>query len=161
MAIKFNQVILNKLFENKTELSKEVKLSLKSDVENAISALSGYDSSQSDLDKVVDIAKNFNSLLEQIRPIARDFISEYESLKSSNNNLNNDTIDLKESIFEYQNGLRELGLDDMSDEVREYYDILNKYEVLDSVIYNYNYEQENLVGVDFISLLSWANDIEN
>ena len=161
MAIKFNQVILNKLFENKTELSKEVKLSLKSDVENAISALSGYDSSQSDLDKVVDIAKNFNSLLEQIRPIARDFISEYESLKSSNNNLNNDTIDLKESIFEYQNGLRELGLDDMSDEVREYYDILNKYEVLDSVIYNYNYEQEDLVGVDFISLLSWANDIEN
>ena len=161
MAIKFNQVILNKLFQNKTELSKEVKLSLKSDVENAISALSGYDSSQSDLDKVVDIAKNFNSLLEQIRPIARDFISEYESLKSSNNNLNNDTKDLKESIFEYQNGLRELGLDDMSDEVREYYDILNKYEVLDSVIYNYNYEQENLVGVDFISLLSWANDIEN
>ena len=161
MAIKFNQVILNKLFQNKTELSKEVKLSLKSDVENAISALSGYDSSQSDLDKVVDIAKNFNSLLEQIRPIARDFISEYESLKSSNNNLNNDTIDLKESIFEYQNGLRELGLDDMSDEVREYYDILNKYEVLDSVIYNYNYEQEDLVGVDFISLLSWANDIEN
>jgi len=161
MAIKFNQVILNKLFENKTELSKEVKLSLKSDVENAISALSGYDSSQSDLDKVVDIAKNFNSLLEQIRPIARDFISEYESLKSSNNNLNNDTIDLKESIFEYQNGLRELGLDDMSNEVREYYDILNKYEVLDSVIYNYNYEQESLVGVDFISLLSWANDIEN
>ena len=161
MAIKFNQVILNKLQKNKTRLSKEVKLSLKSDVENAISALSGYDSSQSDLDKVVDIAKNFNSLLEQIRPIARDFINEYEGLKSSNNNLNNDTIDLKESIFEYQNGLRELGLDDMSDEVREYYDILNKYEVLDSVIYNYNYEQEDLVGVDFISLLSWANDIEN
>jgi|TARA_R110000823_G_C15683503_1_gene474501 hypothetical protein len=161
MGIKIQQVVLDKLFQNRTELSKEVKLSLKSDVENAISALSGYDSSQSDLDKVVDIAKNFNSLLEQIRPIARDFISEYESLKSSNNNLNNDTIDLKESIFEYQNGLRELGLDDMSDEVREYYDILNKYEVLDSVIYNYNYEQENLVGVDFISLLSWANDIEN
>jgi hypothetical protein len=161
MAIRFNQVILDKLHKNKTELSKKVDLSLKSDVENAISALSGYDSSQSDLDKVVDIAKNFNSLLEQIRPIARDFISEYESLKSSNNNLNNDTIDLKESIFEYQNGLRELGLDDMSNEVREYYDILNKYEVLDSVIYNYNYEQESLVGVDFISLLSWANDIEN
>ena len=109
---------------------------------------------------MVETAKKFNSLLEQIRPIAREFISEYDSLKKDYDGLANATENFKDRIFEYQSGLRELGLDDMSDQVKNYYDELAYWEILDSKIFNYNYQQEELVGVDFTSLMSWAKDIE-
>ena len=48
----------------------------------------------------------------------------------------------------------------MSDQVKNYYDELSYWEILDSKIFNYNYQQEELVGVDFTSLMSWAKDIE-
>ena len=147
--------------ELKLKAVKKVDLSIKSDLEDAISTLSEYDVAQANFDEVVSIAKNFNSLLEQIRPLAREFKNAYGDLRDSNDTLEQDTNNFKEKIFEYQNALRDLGLDDLSDDVRNYYDILNKYEVLDSLIYNYNYEQDKLVGVDFTSLLSWANDIED
>ena len=137
-----------------------VDLSLISELESSLSNVQSFDKAENDFNDVVEIAKKFNSLLEQIRPVAREFISEYDSLKKDYDGLANATENFKDRIFEYQIGLRELGLDDMSDQVKNYYDELTYWEVLDSKIFNYNYQQEELVGVDFTSLMSFAKDIE-
>jgi len=141
--------------------NQKVALSTISELENAQSDLSSFYGAENDFEDVVKIAKNFNDFLEQIRPVAKQFISEYENLKNNYDGLANATEKFKDKIFEYQIALRELGLDDMSDKVKEYYDELTYYEVLDSKIFNYNYEQDKIVGVDFTSLISWANDLEN
>jgi hypothetical protein len=153
--------VYSKLPQKKHNLGKQkVDLSLISELESSLSNVQSFDKAENDFNDVVEIAKKFNSLLEQIRPVAREFISEYDSLKKDYNGLADATVNFKEDIFRYQNGLRELGLEDMSDEVKNYYDELAYWEVLDSKIFNYNYQQEELVGVDFTSLMSFAKDIE-
>ncbi len=153
--------VYSKLPQKKHNLGKhKVELSLISELESALSNVQSFDKAENDFNDVVETAKKFNSLLEQIRPIAREFISEYDSLKKDYDGLANATENFKDRIFEYQSGLRELGLDDMSDQVKNYYDELAYWEILDSKIFNYNYQQEELVGVDFTSLMSWAKDIE-
>tara|TARA_R110000823_G_scaffold236990_2_gene362592 strand:+ start:198 stop:683 length:486 start_codon:yes stop_codon:yes gene_type:complete len=153
--------VYSKLPNKKHNLGKQkVDLSLISELESALSNVQSFDKAENDFNDVVETAKKFNSLLEQIRPVAREFISEYDSLKKDYDGLANATENFKDRIFEYQIGLRELGLDDMSDQVKNYYDELTYWEVLDSKIFNYNYQQEELVGVDFTSLMSWAKDIE-
>jgi hypothetical protein len=153
--------VYSKLPQKKHNLGKQkVDLSLISELESSLSNVQSFDKAENDFNDVVEIAKKFNSLLEQIRPVAREFISEYDSLKKDYNGLADATVNFKEDIFRYQNGLRELGLEDMSDEVKNYYDELAYWEILDSKIFNYNYQQEELVGVDFTSLMSWAKDIE-
>ena len=153
--------VYSKLPQKKHNLGKQkVDLSLISELESALSNVQSFDKAENDFNDVVETAKKFNSLLEQIRPVAREFISEYDSLKKDYDGLANATENFKDRIFEYQIGLRELGLDDMSDQVKNYYDELTYWEVLDSKIFNYNYQQEELVGVDFTSLMSWAKDIE-
>ena len=153
--------VYSKLPQKKHNLGKQkVDLSLISELESSLSNVQSFDKAENDFNDVVETAKNFNNLLEQIRPVARQFISEYDSLKKDYDGLANATENLKDRIFEYQIGLRELGLDDMSDQVKNYYDELSYWEILDSKIFNYNYQQEELVGVDFTSLMSWAKDIE-
>ena len=153
--------VYSKLPQKKHNLGKQkVDLSLISELESSLSNVQSFDKAENDFNDVVEIAKKFNSLLEQIRPVAREFISEYDSLKKDYDGLANATENFKDRIFEYQIGLRELGLDDMSDQVKNYYDELTYWEVLDSKIFNYNYQQEELVGVDFTSLMSFAKDIE-
>lgn len=153
--------VYSKLPQKKHNLGKQkVDLSLISELESSLSNVQSFDKAENDFNDVVEIAKKFNSLLEQIRPVAREFISEYDSLKKDYNGLADATVNFKEDIFRYQNGLIELGLEDMSDEVKNYYDELAYWEILDSKIFNYNYQQEELVGVDFTSLMSWAKDIE-
>jgi hypothetical protein len=153
--------VYSKLPNQKVNLKKQkVDLSLISELESALSNVQSFDKAENDFNDVVETAKKFNSLLEQIRPVAREFISEYDSLKKDYDGLANATENFKDRIFEYQIGLRELGLDDMSDQVKNYYDELSYWEILDSKIFNYNYQQEELVGVDFTSLMSWAKDIE-
>jgi len=153
--------VYSKLPQKKHNLGKQkVDLSLISELESSLSNVQSFDKAENDFNNVVEIAKKFNSLLEQIRPVAREFISEYDSLKKDYDGLANATENFKDRIFEYQIGLRELGLDDMSDQVKNYYDELTYWEVLDSKIFNYNYQQEELVGVDFTSLMSFAKDIE-
>ena len=153
--------VYSKLPQKKQNFRKQkVDLSLISELESALSNVQSFDKAENDFNNVVETAKKFNSLLEQIRPVAREFISEYDSLKKDYDGLANATENFKDRIFEYQIGLRELGLDDMSDQVKNYYDELSYWEILDSKIFNYNYQQEELVGVDFTSLMSWAKDIE-
>ena len=153
--------VYSKLPNQKVDLkAQKVDLSLISELESALSNVQSFDKAENDFNDVVETAKKFNSLLEQIRPVAREFISEYDSLKKGYDGLANATENFKDRIFEYQSGLRELGLDDMSDQVKNYYDELSYWEILDSKIFNYNYQQEELVGVDFTSLMSWAKDIE-
>jgi len=153
--------IYSKLPNQKVDLkAQKVDLSLISELESALSNVQSFDKAENDFNDVVETAKKFNSLLNQIRPVAREFISEYDSLKKDYDGLANATENFKDRIFEYQIGLRELGLDDMSDQVKNYYDELSYWEILDSKIFNYNYQQEELVGVDFTSLMSWAKDIE-
>tara|TARA_R100000935_G_C2791188_1_gene146090 strand:+ start:112 stop:597 length:486 start_codon:yes stop_codon:yes gene_type:complete len=155
------QKVYSKLPQKKLGLKKhKIDLSLISELESAFSNVESFDNAEDDFNNVVVTAKQFNELIKQIRPVARQFISEYDSLKKDYNGLANVTENFKDKIFEYQIGLRELGLDDMNDKVKKYYDDLAYWEVLDSKIFNYNYEQEEIVGVDFINLMSWANDIE-
>ena len=152
--------VYSKLSKKHNLGKQKVDLSLISELESSLSNVQSFDKAENDFNDVVEIAKKFNSLLEQIRPVAREFISEYDSLKKDYDGLANATENFKDRIFEYQIGLRELGLDDMSDQVKNYYDELTYWEVLDSKIFNYNYQQEELVGVDFTSLMSFAKDIE-
>mgnify|MGYP000754739153 FL=1 len=124
--------VYSKLPQKKHNLGKQkVDLSLISELESSLSNVQSFDKAENDFNDVVEIAKKFNSLLEQIRPVAREFISEYDSLKKDYDGLANATENFKDRIFEYQIGLRELGLDDMSDQVKNYYDELTYWEVLD------------------------------
>ena len=63
--------------------NQKVALSTISELENAQSDLSSFYGAENDFEDVVKIAKNFNDFLEQIRPVARQFISEYENLKNN------------------------------------------------------------------------------
>ena len=107
MAIKFNQVILNKLFQNKTELSKEVKLSLLSD-------LDGFN-------RVVDEARI------KLDDFSNDWVSRYIDLQNEASvlyDLQFDYIaymsDLKRAMERLEANVSELGIDPMS--IQEYED---------------------------------------
>jgi len=107
MAIKFNQVILNKLFQSKTELSKEVKLSLLSD-------LDGFN-------RVVDEARI------KLDDFSNDWVSRYIDLQNEASvlyDLQFDYIaymsDLKRAMERLEANVSELGIDPMS--IQEYED---------------------------------------
>lgn len=107
MAIKFNQVILNKLFQNKTELSKEVKLSLLSD-------LDGFT-------RVVNDAR------VKLDDTANDFVIRYMDIQNEGSVLSDlqfDYIaymsDLKRAMERLEANVSELGIDPMS--IQEYED---------------------------------------
>jgi len=93
MAIKFNQVILNKLFQNKTELSKKVDLSLISDIN------SEYDSIISLTNELIDGGSDVSTAIFNLKQDYRDLLNSYNT---------GDYINL---LNNYKNAANELGLD--------------------------------------------------
>ena len=84
--------VYSKLPNQKVDLkAQKVDLSLISELESALSNVQSFDKAENDFNDVVETAKKFNSLLEQIRPVAREFISEYDSLKKGYDGLANAT----------------------------------------------------------------------
>ena len=133
MAIKFNQVILNKLFENKTELSKEVKLSLLSD-------LDGFT-------RVVNDAR------VKLDDTANDFVIRYMDIQNEGSVLSDlqfDYIaymsDLKRAMERLEANVSELGIDPMS--IQEYEDA-----ALTEGIFRANLD-------DFAEIVSTAQNME-
>ena len=133
MAIKFNQVILNKLFQNKTELSKEVKLSLLSD-------LDGFT-------RVVNDAR------VKLDDTANDFVIRYMDIQNEGSVLSDlqfDYIaymsDLKRAMERLEANVSELGIDPMS--IQEYEDA-----ALTEGIFRANLD-------DFAEIVSTAQNME-
>jgi DNA repair exonuclease SbcCD ATPase subunit len=151
------KVVFNKLFKGK----KEISLSIKNDLENIFNELSFADSGDADFDNVVEKAIDFDAKLMQAREAGREFANANEILQSKYDQLDNLIQQADAKIAEYQNALRELGLDDMTPETEEYIDKLDQYYKIDSKVFNYNNEQEKFTGgTDFISLMSWVRDLE-
>lgn len=107
MAIRFNQVILDKLHKNKTKLSKKVELSLLSD-------LDGFN-------RVVDEARI------KLDDFSNDWVSRYIDLQNEASTLSDlqfDYIaymgDLKRAMERLEANVSELGIDPMS--IQEYED---------------------------------------
>jgi len=107
MAIRFNQVILDKLHKNKTELSKKVELSILSD-------LDGFT-------RVVDEARI------KLDDVSNDWVNRYIDLQNEASTLSDlqfDYIaymsDLKRAMERLEANVSELGIDPMS--IQEYED---------------------------------------
>ena len=107
MAIRFNQVILDKLHKNKTELSKKVELSILSDLEG--------------FTRVVDESR------VKLDDISNDWVNRYIDLQNEASTLSDlqfDYIaymsDLKRAMERLEANVSELGIDPMS--IQEYED---------------------------------------
>jgi len=107
MAIRFNQVILDKLHKNKTELSKKVELSILSD-------LDGFT-------RVVDEARI------KLDDVSNDWVNRYIDLQNEASTLSDlqfDYIaymsDLKRAMERLEANVSELGIDPIS--IQEYED---------------------------------------
>ncbi len=107
MAIRFNQVILDKLHKNKTELSKKVELSILSDLEG--------------FTRVVDEAR------VKFDDVSNNWVNRYIDLQNEASTLSDlqfDYIaymsDLKRAMERLEANVSELGIDPMS--IQEYED---------------------------------------
>jgi hypothetical protein len=107
MPIRFNQVILDKLHKNKTELSKKVELSILSDLEG--------------FTRVVDEARI------KLDDVSNDWVNRYIDLQNEASTLSDlqfDYIaymsDLKRAMERLEANVSELGIDPMS--IQEYED---------------------------------------
>jgi len=107
MAIRFNQVILDKLHKNKTELSRKVNLSILSDLEG--------------FTRVVDEARI------KLDDVSNDWVNRYIDLQNEASTLSDlqfDYIaymsDLKRAMERLEANVSELGIDPMS--IQEYED---------------------------------------
>ena len=94
MAIKFNQVILNKLFENKTELSKKTELNLGNDLKYSADVITA------NLEFIKEDYQYLGEAVSKIKMIESEITDSYRELETFNG-----------LYGQYENAANELGLD--------------------------------------------------
>tara|TARA_R110000796_G_scaffold1969_3_gene7922 strand:- start:159 stop:530 length:372 start_codon:yes stop_codon:yes gene_type:complete len=94
MAIKFNQVILNKLFENKTELSKKTELNLGNDLKYSADVITA------NLEFIKEDYQYLGEAVSKIKMIENEITDSYRELETFN-----------DLYSQYENAANELGLD--------------------------------------------------
>jgi hypothetical protein len=97
-------VVFNKLFKAKTELSKKVDLSLMDDLDaEAIDVLKDADELKTIIDKVEDLRREFNSRFNDVHDRYEDLRERYGDLLYKANELG--AKDLGDKAFKAQNDL--------------------------------------------------------
>jgi hypothetical protein len=94
MAIKFNQVILNKLFQNKTELSKKTELNLGNDLKYSADVITA------NLEFIKEDYQYLGEAVSKIKMIENEITDSYRELETFN-----------DLYSQYENAANELGLD--------------------------------------------------
>ena len=135
MAIKFNQVILNKLFKNKTELSEKVDLNIISRADKVITDLEKIEEIKLDsMSEVNNAAKVLEDLYGELITAKRDLnvvIERERFISPSEDFINN----AKQVLNEINESANELGVSP---------DNIPEYEKLDNAIYLAEYDLEQV-----------------
>ena len=135
MAIKFNQVILNKLFQNKTELSEKVDLNIISRADEVITDLEKIEEIKLDsMSEVNNAAKVLEDLYGELITAKRDLnvvIERERFISPSEDFINN----AKQVLNEINESANELGVSP---------DNIPEYEKLDNAIYLAEYDLEQV-----------------